>query len=181
MKIYTRTGDAGETALLGGARVRKHHQRLVACGTIDELNASIGQVRAFAVPDDVDGILERIQHELFALGAEIAAPSPDARRIPLLAPRHVAQLEADIDEFDGRLPELTAFILPAGPLAAVSLHLARCTCRRGEREIVAVSDADGCREIVLQYVNRLSDLLFVLARATAHAAGAAETPWDQAR
>lgn len=179
MRIYTRGGDAGETALLGGKRVQKNHQRMEACGTIDELNATIGLIRAENLPVDLDRTLERRQHELFALGAELAAETPDRHGAALLTENHVRQLESQIDAWEAELPALTAFILPAGPRATVALHLARCVCRRAERAIVSVAQQSEIRPTALQYVNRLSDYLFVAARYSNLVLGGGETAWNQ--
>lgn len=179
MKIYTRGGDAGETALLGGQRVQKTHRRMEACGTIDELNAALGLVRSHGLPEDLDGQLAARQHELFALGAELAAESPIQPKTPLLDDRHSRMLEEQIDRWEAELPELTAFILPAGPPATASLHLARCVCRRAERAICSVAQQSEVRPAAMQYVNRLSDYLFVAARYACQSLGAEEVPWDQ--
>ncbi|MEM6329093.1 MAG: cob(I)yrinic acid a,c-diamide adenosyltransferase [Planctomycetota bacterium] len=183
MKIYTRTGDQGETALFGGQRVSKDHDRIEAYGTVDELNAVLGVVRtelaAGGDPGGIDPLLSRVQHQLFDLGAELAAPSPEEQGTDLLTDRHVASLEQAIDEFDSRLEPLRQFILPGGGAAAAHLHVARCVCRRAERLIVALGHHEAVRETPVQYVNRLADLLFVLARAANHAAGVADVPWSK--
>ena len=179
MKIYTRTGDAGETGLLGGARVGKDHPRLRVFGDVDELNALLGMARAHRLPSEIDDVVERIQHELFTVGAELATPdsaqAPDDR----ISDQHIRQLEVDIDAFEVQLDELTFFIIPAGPIGTTVFHVARCVCRRCERELVALSQEESVRPQLLQYLNRLSDLLFVAARATSKAEGAAETPWKR--
>ncbi len=179
MKIYTRTGDQGETGLFGGPRVRKDVPRIEAYGTIDELNAVLGLARAAAPPPEVDAVLLRVQHELFVLGAELATPAPGHAAVPAIAQANVAALEAEIDRFEAVLPPLKEFILPAGSPAAAHLHLARTVCRRAERRAVSLAVAEPVSPVVLQYLNRLSDLLFVLARAANHAVGQPDVPWQQ--
>lgn len=177
MKIYTRTGDAGETGLLGGGRVAKDHPRIRVFGDLDELNALLGMARAHQLPLQIDELVERIQHELFTVGAEMATADPENVPDERTSDEHICRLEADIDSLESQVDELTCFILPAGPLATTVFHLARCVCRRCERELVALAQQEPVRPQVLRYVNRLSDLLFVAARATAKAQGAGETPW----
>lgn len=179
MKIYTRGGDAGETALLGGKRVPKNHPRMEACGTIDELNAAIGLVRTRDLPDDLEQSLAARQHELFALGAELAAQEPGRPGAPRLGNEHIRRLEEQIDAWEDQLPGLTAFILPAGPPAAASLHLARCICRRAERAIVSVAQQGEVRPTALEFVNRLSDYLFVAARYANQRLDGREVAWNQ--
>lgn len=179
MKIYTRTGDAGETGLFDGTRVSKADPRVEAYGEIDELNAALGLARASGVDAEVGAILEALQRDLHAVAARLADP---ARRI---APRVekasvtsdlVASLEAHIDRFEAELPPLRRFVLAGGCQAAAVLHLARTICRRAERRIVGLGPEAADAEI-LAYVNRLSDLLFVLARVVNHRAGVPETEW----
>jgi cob(I)alamin adenosyltransferase len=178
-KIYTKTGDAGQTSLLGGVRVPKDHARVRAYGAVDELNAVIGVARAVPPPAGIDEILERLQHELFDLGAELAAdPSaPVAARVAGMTPARVERLERDIDAAEAALPALRQFVLPGGTAAAAALHHARTVARRAEREIVRLAAGEPLNPEVLKYVNRLSDLLFVLARAANHAAGRADVAW----
>src|SRR5205807_1517724 len=166
--IYTRTGDAGETALFGGKRVSKDDLRVRAYGTVDELNAVVGVARAAGPTQEIDAVLERVQHHLFDLGAELATPggtSSAAARVPRATAERVAGLEQDIDRFDARLPSLREFVLPGGVAAAAALHHARTVARRAERQIVRLAGSEPINPEVLKYVNRLSDLLFVLARA----------------
>ncbi|MEM8864937.1 MAG: cob(I)yrinic acid a,c-diamide adenosyltransferase [Planctomycetota bacterium] len=183
MKIYTRTGDQGETALFGGQRVSKDHNRIEAYGTIDELNAVLGVVRAELAtegdPGGLDGLLGTVQHQLFDLGAELAAPSPEEQGTDLLSADHVAALEEAIDTHEARLQPLKQFILPGGNRAASQLHVARCVCRRAERLIVALGHREAVRETPVQYANRLADLLFVLARVANQAAGIDDVPWQK--
>ena len=166
MKIYTRTGDLGETGLFGGPRVGKDMARIEAFGTVDELNAVLGVVRAETLPDDVDRVLERIQRELLDLGAELASPDPVKQGTRKIDRGNVSALEAQIDRFQESLEPLDEFILPGGNRAAALLHLARTVCRRAERRLVTLV-RHGQEEIslfLLAYLNRLSDFLFVLAR-----------------
>lgn len=183
MKIYTRTGDQGETALFGGQRVSKDHDRIEAYGTLDELNAVLGVVRAELAgegdPGNIDPVLGKVQHQLFDLGAELAAPSPEQQGTDLLNDAHVADLEACIDEYESALEPLRQFILPGGSRSAAQLHVARCVCRRAERLIVALGHHEAVRATPVQYVNRLADLLFVLARAANHACGMPDVPWKK--
>lgn len=169
MKIYTRTGDAGETALFGGGRVLKDHARVEAYGTVDELNACLGWAVAVVEAADVRERLGLVQHDLFAMGAYLATPdAPEGRTAPKGLPQppaaRVAEMETWIDEADARLPELRRFILPGGTPAAAALHLARTVCRRAERAVVHLSAGETVGAWVLVYLNRLSDLLFTFAR-----------------
>jgi cob(I)alamin adenosyltransferase len=182
MKIYTRRGDQGETGLLGGSRVRKDHPRIAAFGDVDELNAVIGWARSTAIPREIDRLLERIQHELFALGAELATEQPQPSAKDWISPDLITALEQDIDHWQERLPSLRNFILPGGVPAAAALHVARCVARRAERRVVELAAHDArLRPVVIAYLNRLSDLLFVLARAVNHLAGASESLWHPPR
>ena len=181
MKIYTKSGDDGATSLFGGPRVRKDHERIHAYGTVDELNAAIGVCRAECrrVPNPADTVLlngmgdllGEVQHRLFDLGAELACPAPEAGKTALLNATHVQQLEAAIDRYESHLPPLREFVLPGGSAPAAGLHSARCVCRRAERWIVTLGETQPVRDVPLHYVNRLSDLLFVLARAANAACG----------
>ncbi len=175
MKIYTKTGDKGETGLFGGVRVSKDDARVEAYGTIDEVNAAIGAARAERPTTRCDGVLGAVQEGLFTLGAELAcAPGREAKlNLPLLTEADVERLERAIDEATDGLPELKHFVLPGGTRAAASLHVARTVARRAERLLVGL----GARGELLRYVNRLSDLLFVLARRENHEAGVDDVPW----
>jgi cob(I)alamin adenosyltransferase len=179
MRIYTRTGDGGTTGLAGGARVPKDDLRIRAYGTVDELNATLGTCRARALPEELDAVLGVLQHEMFVLGAELASPSGAVSGVRLLDDENVRRLEAEIDRFESDLPTLRSFILPGGTAAAAALHLARCVCRRAECEIVALSHAAPVRREVLGYANRVSDLLFVLARWCNGQAGVADVAWEK--
>lgn len=176
MRIYTRQGDTGETGLIGGRRVSKHSPRIAAYGTVDELNALLGVARASAAPNRVDQVLDHIQNELFDVGAELADPVPSgAISEPL-----ILRLEEMIDLFESELTPLKQFILPGGTQPAAHLHLARTVCRRAEREVVElVSDPnEKVDPRIVMYLNRLSDLLFVLARVCNAHAGVADAKWE---
>lgn len=177
MRIYTKTGDAGETGLPGGHRVTKAHPRIEACGHVDELNAAIGVARSEESPGVIGAVLQRIQHELFDLGADLAASDAPGGAMRTCA-QHVVRLEEDIDRFDDQLPPLRQFILPGGSPLAAQLHVARAVCRRAERAVVSLSQAADVPAETLRYLNRLSDLLFVLARAANHYEGASDVVWD---
>ena len=179
VKIYTRTGDSGETGLLGGGRVRKSDARVAAYGEVDELNAWLGLVAAAAKDHDVRADLQWIQRDLFALGSRLADPS---RRVAgrvskaAVSDEDVARLEARIDALDAELEPLRRFILAGGTPTGAALHVARTVCRRAERAIVALEDG-AVEPQLLRYMNRLSDLLFTMARAVNRRAGASEIEW----
>jgi cob(I)alamin adenosyltransferase len=178
VKLYTRSGDAGETSYFDGTRVRKDDPRLAAYGDVDELNAWLGFVRASKVDPAVDAELDRIQRNLFALGAQLADPAEKlAARVTkaVVGDEDVTRLEQLIDRFDGEVPPLRKFILSGGTPAGAALHVARTVCRRAERRIVSL--APPADPVLLRYVNRLSDLLFALARAVNHRAGMPEAEW----
>lgn len=175
MKIYTKTGDQGETGLFGGARVKKDDARVEAYGTIDEVNAAVGLARAHGPTQQTDDVLAAVQDDLFTLGSELAcAPGKeDKLKLALLAEKDVERLEKAIDAAVDGLPELQSFVLPGGSLVAAKLHLARTVTRRAERLLVTI----GVRGELLRYVNRLSDLLFVLARRENFEVGVPDVPW----
>ena len=178
MKIYTRTGDAGETSLVGGSRVAKSDPHVDAYGEVDELNAWLGVVRASRVDPAVDQDLEHLQRDLFALGAQLADPAGKlAGRVAkaIIGDEDVARLESLIDRLEAELPPLRRFILAGGTPAGAALHLARTVCRRAERRMVAL--APPVDPVLLRYINRLSDLLFVLARTVNHRGGVPEAEW----
>jgi len=178
VKIYTRTGDAGETSLFDGTRVSKADRRVDAYGDVDELNAWLGLARAAGLDADLDQPLVRIQQDLFALGAQLADPRDriaERVRKAALGDRDVERLEQLIDRLESELPPLRRFILAGGVPAGAALHVARTVCRRAERRMVSLTPAPDA--VLIKYVNRLSDLLFVLARAVNHRAGAPETEW----
>jgi cob(I)alamin adenosyltransferase len=171
-RIYTRTGDDGTTGIAGGERLRKDHPRIDAIGSIDELNATIGLLRATATPVDIDAQLETIQHRLFDLGGELAMPGYE-----LVTDDRVEELEHWLDAHNADLPALEEFILPSGTEAAARCHVARTTCRRAERDLLRLSRDTSIGAAGLRYLNRLSDLLFVIARVLARADGGAEVTW----
>jgi cob(I)alamin adenosyltransferase len=178
MKIYTKTGDAGETGLPGGGRVPKDAPVTEVCGTIDELNTVLGLARAARLPDDVDRLLDRIQSRLFDLGAEVARLGAETDATCRIDAAGVRALEEAIDQFDAELPPLRNFILPGGTFAAAELHFARAVCRRAERRLVGLMrEVPALAAEILVYLNRLSDLLFVLARLVNVRAGRPETIW----
>ena len=179
MKIYTKTGDAGETSLFGSTRVSKADARVDAYGEVDELNAALGAARAAGLDDELGSALETIQKELFAVGARLADPERRiADRVTKAAVQEsdVARLEQTIDRLEGELEPLRRFILPGGALAGALLHVSRTICRRAERRVVSLGPG-AVEPIVIVYLNRLSDLLFVMARAANRRAGVAETEW----
>jgi cob(I)alamin adenosyltransferase len=190
-KIYTRTGDAGETALFAGGRVRKDDLRIESIGTIDELNAAVGVARTELARGGtatvgLDELLGKLQNLLFDLGAELAMPgagirsgTPRSGVAARVGDAHVSLLEAEIDRYEAQLAPLTAFILPGGCPAAAALHVARCVCRRAERRLVELAATQAVSPEVLRFVNRLSDLLFVLARAANQANRVADVAWTK--
>lgn len=182
MKIYTKTGDKGETGLFGGARVRKDHVRIEAYGEIDELNACLGTSRSLNDDAELDALLHRIQNELFEIGAVLATPSGSKHagtdKCPI-RPEDITRLEKAIDRFDRDLPALRNFILPGGTELSAALHLARTVCRRAERDLVALAEQEPVDEEILAYINRLSDLLFIMARWANWKKGISDTPWKK--
>ncbi len=181
IRIYTRTGDRGETALFGGGRVPKDHPRVAAYGDVDELNATIGVARAAAPGMREDDLLEAIQRDLFSIGGQLATPDPGkvAATIAKAELHHgrIAEMEAAIDAGDEELPPLRAFILPGGTPAAAAFHVARTVCRRAERSLVTLAGMADVPAEFVAYLNRLSDLLFALARLANHRAGVADRTW----
>ena len=175
-KIYTRTGDDGTTGLGDGSRVAKDSLRVEAYGTVDEANSCIGLLLAADLPDDVRELLTRVQHQLFDLGGELCIPGHAA-----IFDADIDALEARLDHYNDALPALKDFILPGGGEAAARCHVARTVVRRAERETVALSHLEAVRPQAIRYLNRLSDLLFVLARVLARASGHGEVLWDHDR
>jgi cob(I)alamin adenosyltransferase len=173
-RIYTRGGDAGETSLGDGSRVSKLDPRIAAYGTVDELNSALGVVLAGDVPPGLRGVLERVQNELFDLGADLSVPAEIEGRLRVEQPL-VDRLEEECDRFNAELPELKSFVLPGGSPTAAGLHVARTICRRAEREAIAASKEEEIRPLVVVYLNRLSDLLFILSR-TANASAEHDEP-----
>lgn len=178
MKIYTKGGDAGQTSLFKGERVPKDHLRIRAYGTLDELNANLGMALAFGADEPMAARLTRIQAEIFQLGAELATPRDKTLSMATIGAAEIQALESEIDEMEKKLQPLKSFILPGGCLPSAALHVARTVSRRAEREIVVLHRAEPLRAEVLQYVNRLSDALFVMARYANHVAKVADVPWS---
>lgn len=181
MKIYTRTGDEGDTGLFGGGRVPKDHPRVAAYGDVDELNSVIGLARATPPPEAFDGLLESVQRDLFSIGGHLATPDPEKVAKALakaeLSDMRVAEFERVMDSADLELPPLRAFVLPGGTPKAAALHVARAVCRRAERSVVRLSHEQEVPALFLVYLNRLSDLLFTAARLANHRAGVGDVTW----
>ena len=181
MKIYTRTGDSGDTGLFGGGRVAKDDERVEAYGDVDELNAVLGMARAVEVMPRIDEVLVPLQRDLFAIGALLATPDRDKMAQHLEKARidedRITQLEHLIDDAESELEPLRSFILPGGSPKAAALHVARTVCRRAERRVVTLQRTVEIPSLVVIYLNRLSDLLFTLARLANHRAGAGEVTW----
>lgn len=175
-KIYTKTGDDGSTGLGDGSRVSKDSARVTAYGTVDEANSAIGLILACEIPDDVREILVSVQHHMFDLGGELCIPGHSA-----IFDVDITHLENTLDKFNADLPPLKDFILPGGGMAASHCHLARTITRRAERETVTLSHHDAVRPEAIRYLNRLSDLLFVLARVLARSSGHGEVLWNHQR
>lgn len=175
-KIYTRTGDDGSTGLGDGSRVGKDSARVASYGTVDELNSAIGIVLAVDLPERVREVLTQVQHDLFDLGGELCIPGME-----MVHAADIERLEQALDELNDGLPPLKEFILPGGGLAAAHCHLARTICRRAEREVVALSRIEAVRAEATHYLNRLSDLLFVMARVLARHSGHGEVLWQHER
>jgi cob(I)alamin adenosyltransferase len=182
-RIYTRTGDAGDTALGAGERLPKDDPRVAAYGTVDELSSVLGVARAAGLDARLEAELARVQNELFHLGADLCVREEDKERRPgpRIEKRHVEALEQTIDELNGDLPPLANFVLPGGSLGAAHLHVARTVCRRAERLLVTLMRGEAVGEHTLPYLNRLSDALFVMARWENHRRGVADVLWDSRR
>jgi cob(I)alamin adenosyltransferase len=179
VKIYTKTGDTGETGLWGGFRVSKDALRVHAYGAVDELNAAVGVARASNHDEDLDVVLGMLQEQLFVVGADLASPN-DSPHIPRIGEADIEELERQIDALELELTPLQQFILPGGGIAAASLHSARTVCRRAERWAVSLGRSETINELV-RYLNRLSDLLFVLARVANARSGITDIPWHSPR
>jgi len=179
MKIYTRTGDDGTTGLFGGGRRSKADLRVEAYGTIDETNAAIGVARAAGLPTSIDAVLAEVQSDLFTVGAELGCvPGEEAKlKMNLIGAPDAERLERAIDDAESGLPPLKTFVLSGGSPGAAALHLARCVARRAERLVVAARAESPIRSEPIVYLNRLSDLLFTLARRANHDAGVTDVPW----
>jgi len=179
MKIYTKTGDKGLTSLIGGTRVPKSSLRIECYGTVDELNSHIGLVRDQEVNASRRPLLKEIQDRLFTIGSALAAdPEKSKMKLPDLHAADVTLLEEEMDRLNLELPELRAFILPGGHPAVSHAHVARCVCRRAERLVIHLAEDSFVAELVVVYLNRLSDFLFVLSRAMAHELGVEEVTWQ---
>ena len=182
MKIYTKTGDAGETSLFCGGRVSKDSQRVTAYGSVDELNSNIGWVRAHGLPDEQDKLLYQVQNDLFRIGSDLATPAEavepgaEVTRLPEGAELF---MEGAIDRMTAELPELKNFIVPGGSPPAVALHVTRSVCRRAEREVIRLTHQETVSPKVLKYLNRLSDMLFVMARYMNKVVGLPDIKWEK--
>lgn len=178
MKIYTKTGDLGTTGLFGGGRVPKHHLRVAAYGAVDETNSFLGLAAAYCPDPDLRQRIERVQGELFEVGADLATPL-DAKTsyVVRVNPAKIESLEQEIDAWEEELPPLQNFILPGGSLTGATLHIARTVCRRAERAVAALAETEAIQPDTQRYLNRLSDWLFVLARVINHRQSQTETPW----
>jgi cob(I)alamin adenosyltransferase len=179
-KIYTRTGDQGQTGLVDGSRIAKHAPRMVAIGDVDELNSLIGVAVLHIRQDEYKAMLDRVQNELFDVGADLATPGEDfepGEWTLRIVPSQVARLEAEIDAMNATMPPLSSFVLPGGEPGAAHVHVARATARRAERSAVSAADSASINPLVLIYLNRLSDHLFVMARAI-NAQGSGDVLWQ---
>jgi cob(I)alamin adenosyltransferase len=180
-KIYTKSGDDGTTGLIGGSRVAKSDLRIECYGTVDELNAVIGLAAVGLANSDLATALHAIQNELFVIGSHLALPPTESssRWLPALEPRSIERLEQEIDRAEAGLPKLMNFILPGGTETAARLHVARTICRRAERLVVSLGTTQGEQSMILTYLNRLSDWLFVQARLANHLAGVGDVLWEK--
>lgn len=181
LKIYTKTGDKGDTGLFGGERVSKDSLRIEAYGTVDELNSSLGYAITEILNEDVKKILLKIQNYLFQIGSDLAAPDLESKNkfIVRLDGETISELEHQIDKFETKLPTLKNFILPGGAKSAALLHIARTVCRRAERRVVALKTQEIVNDNIVIFLNRLSDLLFVLTRIENMEAKIPDTPWQK--
>lgn len=176
-KIYTRTGDTGQSGLIGGSRVSKSSRRLAAIGDVDEANAALGVAISGGVSPDIADCLSRIQNELFDLGAMLATPKEGNFRTSQISPAQISRLESEIDEYTNQVPPLTHFILPGGSPSAAQLHFCRTVVRKAERSVVALAEEERIPPEAVIYLNRLSDLLFTLARTVNRRSGVEEVKW----
>jgi cob(I)alamin adenosyltransferase len=177
-KIYTKTGDKGQTSLIGGTRLPKHHIRIEAYGTVDELNSHIGLLRDVITADDTNNLLISIQDRLFTIGSHLAAdPTRNKMQLPEIKEDDIVTLEKAIDHITGTVPEMKSFVLPGGHVHVSYCHIARCVCRRAERAVLRLADQEKVNEIHSKYLNRLSDYLFMLSRWLVHTLNAQEIPW----
>ncbi len=176
-KIYTKTGDKGQTSLFGGQRLPKHHIRIESYGTVDELNSYVGLVRDHVIDDKIREVLKEIQDRLFTIGSNLASDPSKNMSTPDVIDTDVELLEKEMDRMNEELPDLKNFILPGGHPSVSFCHVTRCVCRRAERLVVALDETEGVPPILIQYLNRLSDYLFVLGRQMAKELGATEVTW----
>ena len=178
-RIYTKTGDDGTTGLVGGSRVKKYDPRLEAYGTVDELNAQLGLLRSYDLPEDVVQLIIEIQNKLFNIGSRLASDEKGDSFTKNLSitEENIVLLEKAIDAYEQKLPELTQFILPGGEIAVAQCHVARTVCRRAERRIIEFSELETVQTEIIKFINRLSDFLFVLARKLSASRGVEEFPW----
>ncbi len=178
IKIYTKTGDKGQTSLLGGTRVPKHHIRIEAYGTVDELNSWIGLLRDTIADVQVNSILMEVQDRLLTMGSSLASdPVKSKVKIPRFSENDITVLEKEIDKMDMVLPPMKSFVLPGGHQTVSYCHIARCVCRRAERRVIHLVENEQVDELVIKYLNRLSDYLFTLARKLTYDLKASEVPW----
>jgi cob(I)alamin adenosyltransferase len=180
-RIYTRTGDKGETGLLGNVRISKDSLRVSAYGEVDELNSVLGLVRSSSQNTEINTLLEGLQRDLFTMGADLASPTKEGRNVQRVTKDMIMELEKTIDILQGKLPPLSAFILPGGGETGALLHLSRCVARRAERSLVTLSRKENVNDNMIPYINRLSDLLFVMARFANHQDGKREMEWHLAK
>jgi cob(I)alamin adenosyltransferase len=181
MKIYTKAGDKGQTSLIGGTRVPKHHVRIEAYGTVDELNSWLGVIRDSINEEKTKLFLIQIQNQLFTIGSHLASdPDKSKMKLPEITEEHVRALENEMDAIDSLVPPMKHFVLPGGNIAVSRCHVARCVCRRAERCIIHLSETAPVDELLIRYINRLSDYLFMLSRKLTHDLGAEEIPWISA-
>jgi len=177
-RIYTKTGDKGETSLIGGTRLPKHHIRIEAYGTVDELNSHIGLVRDVLQDQETNDLLGEIQDRLFTIGSQLAAdPDKNKMQLPQILEEDISRLEKAIDKIDAVVPELKSFLLPGGHIHVSYCHIARCVCRRAERAVLRLGSEEAVHEIHIKYLNRLSDYLFMLCRWLSLKLGAPEIAW----
>ncbi|MBS1636383.1 MAG: cob(I)yrinic acid a,c-diamide adenosyltransferase [Bacteroidetes bacterium] len=177
-KIYTKTGDKGQTSLIGGTRIPKFDTRIEAYGTVDELNSFIGLIRDQAIDNHTRDLLIEIQDRLFTIGSLLAAdPAKNKMQLPQISETDIKLLENEMDDMDGKLPEMKSFVLPGGHTTVSFCHIARCVCRRAERCVLKLNEREPVDELIYKYLNRLSDYLFMLSRKITQDLGATETPW----
>lgn len=177
LRIYTKTGDKGQTSLIGGTRLPKHHIRIEAYGEVDELNSWIGLIRDQKIEERHIKILLEIQDRLFTIGALLASDGENKMKLPEIKEADIVLLEKEIDTMETALPPMKSFVLPGGNTIVSYCHISRCVCRRAERSVLRLAENEKVNELIYKYLNRLSDYLFVLSRKLAHDLNATETPW----